>query len=214
MRFSFSARCVAASVLFGMLATACVAARDQYDEYLDRSASVRGKDPTAVEAGVFEGAAPDAGFNGTYAIACLPNLLAGRVDRALHFIAKVTFDGSKLNVELRGMDKTATNVSGGIGNSYSASSPVGADAKFKWDFGKPEFPREFNTIRDEDVAFSSATMDGILISEKKFCAELGGQIVKPSVVELNDTVDVCLIEQVASETAAFPQYVRDDFHCP
>ncbi len=214
MGFSLSTRCTAASVLLGTLVTACVAARDQYDEYLDRSAGVRGKDPTAVEAGVFDGAPPTTAFSGTYAIACLPNLLAGRVDRALHFIAKVKFDGTKLSVELRGMDKTATNLSGGIGETYSATSTVSPSAKFLWDFGKPKFPREFNTIRDEDVEFSSATMDGILIGEKKFCAELGGQIIKPSVVELGETTDVCLIEQVASETASFPQYERDDFACP
>ncbi len=218
MRFSFSARWVAAPLLacglLGMFATACVNARDQYDEYLERTDTVRGKDPSAIEAGVFEGAAPDGGFSGTYAMTCLPNLLAGRVDRALRFVATITFDGAKLNIVLRGMDKTATNLSGAIGNSYTASATVGADAKFKWDFGKPEFPKEFNTIRDEAVAFSSATMDGILISEKKFCAELGGEIEKPSVVPLNESTDVCMIEQVASETADFPQYVREDFHCP
>ncbi len=214
MRSSFSARCIAASVLFGTLGTACVAAREQYDDYLGRTADVRGKDPTAVEAGVFDGAPPATPFSGTYAIACLPNLLGGRVDRALHFIAKVDFDGSKISVVLRGMDKTATNLSGGIGDTYSASSPVSANAKFLWDFGKPKFPREFNTIRDEDVEFSGATMSGILIGEKKFCAELGGQIVKPSVVELGETTDVCLIEQVSGETAPFPEYERTDFACP
>ena len=214
MPFPFSRRCVAASVLFATLTTACITAREQYDEYLVRTDTVRGKDPSAVEAGVFDGGAPDAGFTGTYAMTCLPNLLAGRVDRSLRFIAKISYTGSNLNIELRGMSKTATNLSGGVGNTYNASSSVSADAKFKWDFGKPEFPKEFNTIRDEDIAFSAATMNGILISEKKFCAELGGRIEKPSVVELDESVDVCMIEQVASETAEFPQYARDDFHCP
>ena len=194
---------------------ACVTPRSDYEDFMSRTADVRGKDPTAVAQGTFDGSAPDAGFSGTYAMTCLPVLVAGRVDRALRFVATVNYAGSNITVELQGMDKTATNLSGAIGNKYTSTAAVSSDAKFTWDFGAPTFPKEFNTIRDEAVEFGHALIDGLLVTPDKFCGELRGDIVKPSPLNLNDTTtDYCLIERVAGPTAAFPEYVREDFGCP
>lgn len=161
------------------------------------------------------GVVTDSGETGvvTYAVTCLPNLLAGRVDRALRFVAKVSINGASISCELQGLNKTSTNVSTVVGTVHKASAKF-SQGTFNWDFVAANFPKEVNTIRDEDIAFSHAILEGRKLSDTTMCAELNGEITKPSVVPLDESIDVCLFEKVSGSNAPLPTYVREDFHCP
>ena len=211
------------STVFGvgfLLVGACVNPRQQYDDYLDRTADARGGIAVVSDAS-FEGSAPGGGFTATYSLVCYPHLFSN-VAQSLELAAMITFvpDGSGGGTisgaltPLRGM---ATLLSDAVGPPFATwTAPVDAQAQFDIDLGNNlTLPAASNPVQPAPIVFATAHLQGILVGQDKFCAGFAGHVTSPIDFPLDATLDFCLFKRASgTPNELVPKYTRDDFHCP
>jgi hypothetical protein len=196
---------------------ACVNPRDQYDDYLDRTADARGGIAPVSDAS-FEGNAPDGGFMATYAQVCYPHLFMDP-SNALLFVSQAAFapdgtGGGMLTMTIQPLVKHATDLSQMTGPATTYMTHVDSSAHFDLNLAPLTLPKEANPIQASDVVFSAAVFHGILQSEDKFCAGFEGQVTSPIMLPLDPTLDFCLFKKASGPMDAVPMYQTSDFHCP
>jgi hypothetical protein len=214
------AACIAVAVL-GALAPACVDPRADYEDFIQRTNDARGRGFVS-DASAIEASAIDGGFTGSYYAACLPELVAGNVTRALRFVATVTYvptdPSSKrgtIDLQFVPLLKDATEMSQTVGPSFGTTAPAAVDdaGNFVADMGAPTVPAAANPISTNDAVFSNANFRGLLLGHDLFCADLFGQVVSPSIIDFTGG-NYCLFYFHTPEKTTLEPLSADLFHCP
>jgi hypothetical protein len=199
---------------------ACVTPSDQYDDYIDRTANVRGFHPRG-DAAVVEASLPDGGFNALYAATCLPHVTT--VDKALRFVDTIVFTpaasgpGGTITATFNSLPVGATNATATVGPPIGpATSPVDATGQFQLDLKNLTVLAAANPISPADVHFDVDTfVAGALTMPDQFCGGLDGTVVSPINFTLDHCDDVCLFVRIADVNAPLPVYTdKSVFVCP
>ncbi len=223
-RSAFAVAVVGATL--GVVSSACVNPRDDYDDFLRRTGGVRGvATQPAVDAAVQEAAAIDGGFSGaSFSVACLPRLVGGKLLKALRFAAIVSYTPTStsnkagtIDIDLTPIVVGATELSSVVGEHIPSvgTTVVNPDGSFTADMGKPKVLSPANPISTNDIVFADVFVKGILLRDDYMCAELDGDILLPTALDLNDPGDFCVFKRVPSLTGPIPEITEDEFqHCP
>jgi hypothetical protein len=204
-------------VVAELLATGCVDPKRDYDDWLSRTADARSV-TLIVEAGVFEGGAPDAAFDDTYLMACLSALSAGNGSQALLFKANAhftpgggagggTFDFTQSPLVAHAQDISQT-AAGGMPVTVNGS-PVASDGTASVHIGATTIPKEADPIGAE-IVFTDSTLL-FHVSEDALCAALSGHVSQPVAADLDPAQNFCIFRP---STSPFPALQASDFHCP
>jgi hypothetical protein len=199
-----------------LLTTAgCVDPKLDYDDWLARTADARAATP-ALEAGGSDAALPDAGFGGTYLMACLSSLDPNPA-QALLFKADLrftpaaggggTFDFAQTPLLTNAQDVTQVAP---MGTPVAVDgSPVAPDGTCDVHIGATTIPTTADPLGLQ-IVFTDSTLH-FHVSAMPLCAALSGHISAPQMTDLDPTRSFCVIR---SSTPPFPTFQAADFHCP
>jgi hypothetical protein len=211
-----------AAVTFG--AVHCVTPSDGYDDYINRTANVRGTvQHPMTDAGPVEASLPDGGFSALYVASCLPHVTT--VDKALRFQDQIVFTpsttgpGGSISISFDPIVTNSTTAANTVGSIIGpAISPVDANGQFALDLKNLLVPGAANPIAPVDVHFDvDTTVFGQLTMPDSFCGGLDGAIVPPTptTFTLDHCLDVCLFVRIDSPNAPLPVYTdKSVFVCP
>lgn len=217
-------------------ATGCVDAKQEFEDWRDRTDNTRGKAgvmpvPTGSsggggidrgDGGLGAGFVPDGGVSGQFYVACMTTLASDNVDRALAYRATVNLDAQKAKIDvtlepLRGWDKTAvaafpaTDTSQVVGQGLAApTADVSADGRFTLLYPTLSVSGEANPISGSNIEMANASIDAVVKSTDKMCGRITGHVIKPADMALNDPTDICLFLRT---TGPVPKLTLTDFNC-
>jgi hypothetical protein len=215
---------VALFVMLGL--AACVTPKDDYDDFIARTADARAAlsivPEPMMDAGPREASLPDGGFEGTYFLSCLPTLSGGDVTKALNFQATLevlpsadggstmTFSGIALKVGAADLSDTvgATNVgSGTIGAMGEGDVIIPAEIII---------PGEANPIATGTAATIApgADLKFYVTSATQLCAGLTATVTAPMMLKLAGNATPCILQEFPGPSGALPTLNACDYHCP
>jgi len=215
-----------ASSLVG-LGLACVDPKGDYDDYVERTNGIRGVQAdtgvTVFETGEVD---IDAG-KATYFWSCLPQLFSGQPETSILLYSEVDISGGKLTFTNYPLKETATKFlkSQTVGVPHSATGvTIAADNSFSATIGTATIPGNSQRITDNDLELQNVVFLGKILTTERWCAELNGNVTKPTPNNLMGTGDYCVIVKL-NEGDDLPkfsdstgkQYVGfagSDYHCP
>jgi hypothetical protein len=204
-----------------LLSTACVDPKQDFDDWLTRTADARSAAST-VEAGVSDTGVPDAGFEGTYLMSCLSSLSVGNPADALLFKTTVAFHPSgdrsadtgaggfdftqiPLIVHAQDLSQTAP---GGMLVTVDGT-PVSAQGTCDVHIGASTIPSQADPI-GADIVFSDSSLH-FQVSPDDLCATLSGHVTAPLMADLNPAQSFCIFRP---GTSPLPTFQAADLHCP
>ncbi len=217
------AGCVAIGLVGPLAVAACVTPKDDYDDFLARTAGARALvDKPAVDASCFEETFPDGGLRGTYYIACLPSIALGDVTQALSFqgnleILPAVDGGSNVMLSTMALATGATDLSQTVGTTNLATGAFDAmcagDAVYASQVIIP--PSADSAMPNlEAVIAPGATFTFHLSSSTGLCAGLAADVLKPIVLKLSAANNPCLFFPFPQPSGPLPTLAAADFHCP
>lgn len=221
-------RCAGASMGFAFafcLAMAgCVDPRSDYQDYLSRTAGARAA-AEEVDAGAVDSAAPDAAFQQTYLMACLPGLFGGNVNDTMRFSANLNYapksgGGGQLTVTETPLVVGASHLTQTVGDTVtSAPTPVAANGTASVSLPNSVVPAAANPTGMGDVVFDNnppLQADFVFVPSDagvQVCAGLVGTTSKPVVAMLSASDAPCIFIPLGP-TDTFPPLTVGQFHCP
>jgi len=183
-----------------------------FESYNERTSSFRNVDSGTT----FDAALPAGSLTGLYFGACLSKLAAGRVDRVLRFYTEVTYiqDAApavtgKISIKLTPLKLTqpgnlpppTVSKSETIGSTYTImDSPTNALGVYDGKIGtnvddepntEIKVPGEANPISGREIEVESAAVSG-RFGPGKFCSQLSGEVVVPTVITLEGADNTCI----------------------
>lgn len=208
--------------LAAMVAAACIHPKDDYDDWLARTADARAARPT-IDAGAFEAGPLDTPFEHDYFMACLPALASGDATKALLFQSHVKFTpsaggGGTLDFTNTPLRAKTTDFTATVGDVAAVTgSAVTADGHADVVFGATTIPAAANAATGTDVMFQDSTLHLLIGNDSAFCASLSGDIVKPTPITLDASENFCRLVVHAGDKGSgqpLPSFAAGDFHCP
>jgi hypothetical protein len=210
-----------ASATLATLATGCVDPKHDFDDWLARTADARSLVPV-FDGGASDGAAgesslPDAGFGGTYLMACLSSLNPNPA-QALLFRADAQFTpaaaggGGTLDFSQTPLVTGAQTIddSAPMGSTSSVNgSVVALDGTCDVHVGPTTIPASADPLGAQIVFADSALH--FHVSSGGLCAALSGHVTLPLDTNLDPTRSFCIFRP---PTPPFPVFQSADFHCP
>jgi hypothetical protein len=210
---------LAVPAVAGWLVLACVTPSDAFDDYLNRTASIRGPGSRSGDAGPIDAMVPLQPFTATYTVACLPSISTAA--NALRFVDTVSFmpgdgGGATFTVTFNPLANGSTD------NSMTDGPPIGpntgtidAMGNFSVDVKNIVIPASADPLMLGQVEFMPDTqVVGVLATPDKFCAGLDGNVTKPNPIPLHHCADICLFQKIDGPSAPLPPYTDTDYVCP
>lgn len=226
-------RRAAPSVLVLALVAACIPdPKGDFDDFVDRTAEDRAKEPTVPEGGAgIDAAPPTEAVEGLYYGACLSALSSGDTVRVLRFYTKTKFTpgasaGGTLDLELfplKAWDKANNDVlpveQSKVAESEIRGKAVTAKAmavdgagKFVAELGTITMPGEANPITGRDIVIEKVVLRGIFGDGPRFCSSLEGQITSPINQPLLAKDNICIFAKAKDGDPA-TLFQRTEFVC-
>lgn len=222
-------RWAGASICFSfsscLVVAGCVDPRSDYEDYLSRTADARAA-AEETDAGAVDSAAPDAAFQQTYVMACLPGLFGGNVSDAMLFSTNLSYTpksgggGGQLTVSETPLVVGASNSTQTVGNTVtSAPTPVTANGTANVVLPNAIVPAAANPTGMGDIVFENdppLQSDFIFVPTDagvQVCAGLVGTTSKPVVAMLTAQDAPCIFIAL-KPTDKIPQLEESQFHCP
>jgi hypothetical protein len=202
-----------------LLVPACVDPKNDYDDYLSRTAAERAA-AGGDDGGTADAAAPDAGFSGQYVMACVSAPTGDSLADALFFVATVQYTpspaggGGTLTYSNAPLQVGATNISQTVAPVNTVGPvPVGTDGTATVDFGAVTIPASADPL-GSDVVFTDSRLDFLISTADgsvQFCAGEAGSITAPFDTTFDKKTNPCVFKPASS--SSFPTFVQSDFHC-
>ncbi len=211
-----AATSLGAGAVLGLVASGCVDPEHDFDDWLARTADARSFVPV-VEGGSSDSSLPDAGFGGTYLMACLssldPNPAQALLFRAdARFMPATTGGGGTLDFSQTPLVKNAQTIddSAPMGSTVTANgSAVAPDGTCDVRVGATTIPASADPLGAQ-IVFADSTLH-VHVSTGELCAALSGHVTSPLDTNLDPTRSFCVFR---SQAAPFPVFQSGDFHCP
>lgn len=202
----------------------CVDPQQDYNDYVNRTADAHTPPSVVFDSGGETGPlyAPDASFmSQTFYMSCLTGQAEGDTSKASQFVAQITYapasgGGGTLNFSnqvLKINPSTLNDLAPG-GVPYKAgpmNAPVKPDGTVTMTFGMTKIPADANPVNQQDLIFSSTTLDFHIESESQICANITGNLTMPTPTVVQGP---CVFRLMPSLSAPLPQLQLTDFHCP
>ena len=219
--------CLGALVVAFGATWACIPHPDgDFEDYQERIATFP---KPLVEASTFEAAAPPTeAVEGLYYGACLAELAFGQPSKRFNFftLTKYTPDpsGAKLQLSIQPLavvnnqPPPTVSKANAVGSEIPApAADVSAAGRFRIELGTVNVPGTANPISGSDVEILGSSLDG-RFAEARFCARLGGQVVKPAAAarQLDPPQNICQFVPV-KDGDPMPEFTEADFQpgsCP
>ncbi|MDP9151903.1 MAG: hypothetical protein M3O36_18425 [Myxococcota bacterium] len=208
--------CAAGALLLPPFSGACVDPKQDFDDWIARTADARASVYVAPDSAAFEGSPPDGGFSGVYFMSCLPSTAQGDVGQAL--LAKVTLrytaDGSgggTVDYEAISLRHDATDLSQTVGTATVLNGVPVSGFVAALVYGPTTLPALADPLTPIDLVFQDLTLYMHFQNETQLCATLSGHIVQPQMIDLSQPGNRCVLRQ---STGAIPTLQLSDFHCP
>jgi hypothetical protein len=210
------------------LVAACVYPDQDYEDFVERTETVRGVDPER-DAAVVDAAPaklPAESFQSPFFFACLASAFKDKATKALLFRTDLTFtrDGNAGKLQMKNVTSlkvAAATAAETAGTPFDTPEvPVTEDAGFTITLGNLTIKGEANSISGRDIETENMKLSlGQLLSSDAACMELDGKITKPLPVSLGDGngtkyTDICIMRRLPDPSAALPTFTLDDFRCP
>jgi hypothetical protein len=200
----------------------CVDPRSDYEDYLSRTADARAA-AEETDAGTVDSAAPDAAFQQTYLMACLPGLFGGNVTDAVLFSASLTYKptsggGGQLTVSETSLVAGASNLTQTVGDSV-ASQPtaVAANGTATASLPSPGLPAAANPTGMGAIDFDGEPQLSLVFvptaTDVQVCAGLSANITSPVKATLTKNDTPCIFLPMKPQDT-FPPLTESQFHCP
>jgi hypothetical protein len=203
----------------------CVDPKGDFENYVERTADIRGGGTPQTDSGPIDGALPDGGVEAYYYVPCLASLAFGDINRALQFRGQVRFvpdgEGGTLTLTLApikrpvrpdGTKGPATELGDVTGAPIEAPpARVDANGRFQAILGNARVSGEANPFSNNNIDFENGRINGIFIDEDRLCGELDGQIVRPTQADLDEPGDTCLFIRFPGPTGTIPSLTAADF---
>jgi hypothetical protein len=205
----------AAGLGVALIMPGCVDPQSDYNDWLARTADARAGG-SIIDVST-DGALPDGGFSGTYAMACSTSVGPGAQD-ATRFVATATYTpkgsgGGTLVFQNQPLVVGAATLSQTTGNpSHNGPIDIGADGKGSIDFGPSQIPGDANPVTGGEIDFASDATLHFTVGSDNFCCGLTGTITAPLTVNMDPNKgDFCIFFPVASTSSDFPSFTDDSF---
>ena len=214
---------VTAATLTCVVLPACVSPKDEYDDFVDRTADARAALSVVpeVDAGSFEAALPDGGFEGTYYLTCLPLLALGDVTKALSFQASFEVlpapdGGSMAALSAIALRLGATDLSDTVGPTDMASGTLDASGVGNVTFADAlTIPKEADPVSTNDVTIGAgAYMAFYVSSATDLCSGFNADVTAPLPLTLVAAQTPCVMRRFAQPSGPLPALMTSDYHCP
>ena len=185
-----------------------------FESYQERTQPFRDKPEASVP---FDAAPPAGSVEGLYFGACLSKLAAGRIDRVLRFYTEVKYvqdpapaTTGKMTLKLTPMKLTqpgnlpppTVSKDQTIGATYTITdSPTNASGVYEGKIGSDtdsdgkteiKVPGEANPISGREIEVETAAVSGRFSSPGRFCSQLSGEVVVPTVITLEGDSNTCI----------------------
>jgi hypothetical protein len=221
---------VLASSLVGLV-FACVDPKGDYEDYLERTNGIRGVQPDTgqVETEPFEAGEVDIDAGkGTYFVSCLPNVFSSSPETSMLMYSEVNISGGKLDFQHFPLKDTATKFakSETVGTPHGITGvTINADNTYSAKIGGAIIiPGNSQRITDNDLELQNVSFEGRILSTDRWCAELNGNVTKPTPQNLTAAGDFCVIVKM-NEGADLPKFTDSsgkehigfagtEYHCP
>ncbi|MDP9034866.1 MAG: hypothetical protein M3O50_08660 [Myxococcota bacterium] len=210
------AAAAAGALLLLPLFGACADPKQDFDDWITRTADARASVYVAPDGAEFEGSSPDGGFSGEYFMSCLPSTGQGDVAQAL--LSKVTLrytsDGSgggTVDYEAIALRKDATDLSQSVGTPTVLKAIPVSGFVAALVYGPTTIPAAADPLTPIDIVFRDLTLYMHIENETQLCATLSGHVVQPQMIDLSQPGNYCVLRQSMS---AIPKLQLSDFHCP
>jgi hypothetical protein len=215
---------VALLVTLAPAAAACVTPKDDYEDFLARTADARAALSVVkpVDAGAFEAALPDGGFEGAYFMSCLASVALGDPTKALNFSTNLEVlpgadGGSTLSLAATALVFGATDLSQTVGGANMASGTLDGTG-----VGHVVFPMTLaipgaaNPISPGmDITIAPGTDLKFYVSTSSLlCAGLAANITAPERLTLAQNATPCVLRSFPQPSGPLPTLTADDYHCP
>ena len=205
---------------------ACANPRGEYEDYLDRTTTLRGSD-VGVSDVVLE-VDPSADFSGSYLVGCLPVLVGG--DPSLQFMfyidlkadlaaGTVDFASTALKEDATIFDKAHTT-----GDPLTKKAIPVTKGQFTATFADASIPGNAQRIGDSNLILKDYSLAMTVTGKDSLCAELAGKIISPLEVDFAPPGDFCIFRRwkegdaipknKGSDGKEFIGFPAADFHCP
>jgi hypothetical protein len=207
------------------LAVACVMPKDDYEDFLARTADARAAllvEPTVDASVVLEAALPEAGFGGTYYLSCLPALAQGDLKKTLNFqttfqVVPAADGGSIATLSATALVDGATDLSQTVGAANMGSGSL--DSNGVGDVIFPAvvtIPGAANPVQAGlDITIASGSdLKFYVTSATELCAGFGATITSPELIKLTTKSNPCVLRPFPQPSGPLPPLAAADYHCP
>lgn len=208
-------------------ALACVDPNGDYETYLDKTKDIRGVTPdTGVSEVILGDADLDAGKQ-TFWGNCLPNIVTGSPQSSIMYYTEFTFTGGKVDVSILPMKETATvfSKSETVGEAQVATGvAIKSDNTFTAVVGNVKVPGNSQRIGDSELVLTNVSYQARILSDKRICGELQGDVTAPLSSSLDNPGDFCVWIAMADGTTLptstdssgtkFVGIPNEEYHCP
>lgn len=208
---------------------ACVDPQGDYDDYIERTNTMRGGGNAPVDATPFETGDVDVDAGkATYFVSCLPQAFSGAPEVSILMYMEANISAGKLDFqhfplkdnatkfaksETIGAPHGATGVALNADNTYTAPVP-----------GPVIIPGKSQRITDNDLELQNIAFLGRILSNDRWCAELNANVTKPTPQNLQGTGDYCVMVKMNEgddlpkfSDSSGKQYIgfaASEYHCP
>ena len=205
--------------LMALALAACVNPKNDYDDYLARTADAD-TTPPVEDAGTFDGTAGDAGFqNQAFVMACLSEL-EPTIPYATYFVGTATFDStgggngtldfSDVAIALSNNGASPpTSITDTVGTPATVNGTVVTGGKASIVFGPTNVPAAASPLGSE-IVFTDSTLTVLIQDDALLCGNLAGDVTEPDILTLNPSMNICVFYPGTS----VPVLQQSQFHCP
>jgi hypothetical protein len=205
---------------------ACVDPKGDYDNYLERTNTMRGSG--AVDATPFEVGDVDVNAgNATYFVSCLPAVFISVPETSMLMYMEANVSGGKVSFQNYPLKDSATKFakSETIGAPHGVTDiTMNADNTFTANIGTVLIPGKSQRITDSDLEIVNVAYETRILSNDRMCAELQGTVTKPTPSDLMKPGDFCVIVRMNegddlpkftdSTGKEYVGFAASEYHCP
>lgn len=207
---------LAALLVMPCLSGACVDPKQDYDDWIARTADARATVYVPPDSAAFEGSPPDGGFAGTFFMACLPSTSLGDVGQALlsKVVLQYTADGNgggTVDYRAIALRIGSTDLSQSVGTPTILNGVRVTSFVAPLVYGPTTIPATADPLTPLDIIFQDLTLFMHIEDDTHLCATLSGHLVQPEVIDLSQPGSNCVLRP---SSGPIPKLVTDDFHCP
>jgi len=212
---------LSAAAVAGLACPACVNPKQDYDDYLARTADANFT-PANTDDASFDGSSADGGFaSQSYVMGCVSQATNGSVNDTTYFVATATFhasdttgDGTFDFVDTALIATATDTTQSAGGDTIPINGSVVTGGKVDVVYGPTSIPASGDPLKIGPIVFSDTTLHFLIGPGTHLCATLSGDVTAPLPQTLVAANNICVFFPFSGATGTVTPLTQDQVHCP